>query len=173
MSEARPYHVLFLCTGNSARSIFAEALINAMGRGRFRGFSAGSHPEDQPHPVTLAVLEESLHDVSGLRSKHWSEFSGEHAVPLDFVFTVCDRAAAEPCAVWPSQPITAHWGIQDPVALDLGEAADRDERMKPFRATFLALQQRIALFTNLPLASLDRLAIQAEVDRIGEGGTAQ
>ena len=167
MSENRPYNVLFLCTGNSARSIFGEVLVNGMGGERFRGFSAGSDPAGYVHPVALAYLEKVGYDTSGLSSKEWEVFSGPEAPELDFVFTVCDRAAAEPCPVWPGQPVTAHWGIEDPVAHDPGESAGEEARLKPFKAAFAALQRRIQLFMNLPIASLDRIRLQHEVEEIG------
>ena len=173
MNDDRVYNVLFLCTGNSARSIFAEVLINSIGRERFRAFSAGSHPSGQVHPMVLAYLEKVGYDTSGLSSKGWEVFSGSDAPALDFVFTVCDRAAAEPCPVWPGQPVSAHWGIEDPVALDPGESASEEARLKPFKAAFTALQRRIQLFMNLPIASLDRMKLQQELDQIGRDGESE
>ena len=158
-------HVLFLCTGNSARSILAEAATNhlAAAEGRFRAFSAGSHPKGQVDPMALAVLQEHHLPIDGLRSKSWGEFAQPGAPSMDFVFTVCDQAAADACPLWPGQPMTAHWGVPDPAAVT-GEA----ERRKAFRDAFLVLKRRIELFASLPMASLSRLALQAQVDEIGE-----
>ena len=160
----RPYGVLFLCTGNSARSIMAEAILNREGRGNFCAFSAGSQPKGRVHPYTLDLLQKLNFDVSGFRSKSWSEFSGLNAVPLDFVFTVCDDAAAETCPVWPGQPMTAHWGVPDPAAATGTEAEIR----LAFADTFRMLSNRISIFVNLPLRSLDRLALQRHLDNIGK-----
>ena len=159
----RPYNVLFLCTGNSARSIIAEALINQLGRGKFRGFSAGSHPKGEVHPVALELLKRMNLPTAGLRSKSWDEFAAPGAAPLDFVFTVCDNAAGEVCPYWPGQPMTAHWGLPDPAAV---EGSDTD-RWVAFRSTFQALDNRIKIFTSLPLASLDRIKLQERLDTIG------
>lgn len=164
----RPYNVLFLCTGNSARSIIAEALINQRGRGRFRGLSAGSHPRGAVHPMALQLLERMDLPTDGLRSKSWDEFAAPGAAPLDFVFTVCDNAAGEICPVWPGQPMTAHWGVADPAAV---EGTDADRRLA-FRATLQALDNRIRIFTSLPLASLDRIKLQERLDAIGETALA-
>jgi arsenate reductase len=163
MSADRPYHVLFLCTGNSARSILAEALINHWGGGRFRGFSAGSHPKGTVHPVALALLERMGLPTEGLRSKSWEEFAVTGAAPLDFVFTVCDNAAGEACPYWPGQPMTAHWGLPDPAAVTGTEA----QQWAAFRAVFQALETRIKLFTSLPLASLDRIKLKERLEAIG------
>jgi len=163
MSADRPYHVLFLCTGNSARSILAEALINHWGGGRFRGFSAGSHPKGAVHPVALALLERMGLPTEGLRSKSWEEFAVTGAAPLDFVFTVCDNAAGEACPYWPGQPMTAHWGLPDPAAVTGTEA----QQWVAFRAVFQALETRIKLFTSLPLASLDRIKLKERLEAIG------
>ena len=172
MTEARTYNVLFLCTGNSARSIMAEALLNRIGRPRFRAFSAGSYPRGEVHPLTLRVLKESRESVAGLQSKSWDEFAAPGAPGLDFVFTVCDRAAQEQCPVWPGQPITAHWGIEDPAAAEGPE----DERLRAFRKAYIELETRIRLLTSLRLESLDRLALERAVRGIGvrrpEGGSA-
>lgn len=159
----RPYNVLFLCTGNSARSIFGECIVNRFGRGRFNGFSAGSHPTGEVHPLALEVLGRNNYLTEGLRSKDWAEFAEPGAPVMDFVFTVCDRAATEVCPVWPGQPMTAHWGVPDPAAVEGNEVA----RMMAFRHAFAALQNRIQIFLSLPLASLDRLMLQRELDAIG------
>jgi protein-tyrosine-phosphatase len=159
----RPFNVLFLCTGNSARSILAEAILNREGRGNFRSFSAGSQPKGQVHPYTLDLLRKLNFDVSALRSKSWAEFSGADATPLDFVFTVCDNAAGEACPYWPGQPMTAHWGVPDPAAATGNEAQIR----LAFADTFRMLSNRIALFVSLPLRSLDKLTLQRQLDSIG------
>jgi len=160
----RPYQVLFLCTGNSARSIFAEAILGRLGAGRFAAHSAGSHPKGAIHPETLVVLEEHGHDATGLRSKSWDEFARSGAPLLDFVFTVCDDAAGEVCPVWPGQPITAHWGVPDPAAYEGPPAEQRWE----FRRTYQLLERRIELFTALSFESLDRLALQTRLREIGK-----
>jgi len=160
----RPYNVLFLCTGNSARSIMAEALINETGRGRFCGFSAGSHPKGAVHPIALELLEHMNLPTQGLRSKAWEEFATPGAAPLDFVFTVCDNAAGEVCPYWPGQPMTAHWGVPDPAAV---EGSDTDKWVA-FREAFRMLDHRIKIFTSLPLASLDRIKLQEHLDAIGK-----
>jgi protein-tyrosine-phosphatase len=157
------YNVLFLCTGNSARSIIAEAVMNRAGLGKFRAYSAGSHPKGQVHPYTIDLLRKLNYDVSGLRSKSWVEFSGADAPQLDFVFTVCDDAAAEACPVWPGQPMTAHWGVPDPAAVTGNEA----ERRLAFADTVRMLTNRISIFVNLPIRSLDKLALQRHLDEIG------
>ena len=164
MTEGHTYNVLFLCTGNSARSIIAEVLLNRIGRGRFRAFSAGSHPRGEVHPLTLKLLEEAGESTEGLRSKGWDEFAPPDAAPLDFVFTVCSKAAGEQCPVWPGQPMTAHWGIDDPAAVQGSEA----ERLRAFHRAYTDLQTRIRLFTSLRLELLDRLALQHEIRRIGD-----
>ena len=157
------YNVLFLCTGNSARSIMAEAIVNYRGRPNFTAYSAGSHPSGQVRPEALREVERAHLPVSGLRSKSWDEFARPDAPQINFVFTVCDNAAKEVCPVWPGQPMTAHWGIPDPAAVD--RTAEEIERA--FRDAFMALDRRIGLFLSLPLASLDQLAIKREIDRIG------
>jgi protein-tyrosine-phosphatase len=162
-----PYHVLFLCTGNSARSILAEALINHWGRGRFQGFSAGSHPKGAVHPLALQVLREHRLNTAGLRSKSWDEFAEPDAPRLNFVFTVCDRAASEVCPIWPGQPMTAHWGIADPAVI---EGSD-EEKVRAFRRAFNELDARIKIFTSLRLEALDRLALQRQLDAIGKVGS--
>jgi arsenate reductase (thioredoxin) len=163
MSE-RPFHVLFLCTGNSARSIMGEVLINKWGGGRFVGFSAGSFPKEQVNPLTLQLLERLQLPTQGLRSKSWDEFAQPGAPELDFVFTVCDQAADETCPVWPGQPITAHWGMEDPAAAQGTDA----ERLAIFNKVFRALEARIKIFCSLNLRSLDRVRIKEHVDEIGQ-----
>jgi arsenate reductase len=157
------YNVLFLCTGNSARSIFAEALLNHRGAKSFRAFSAGSHPTGQVNPHALAQLRAVGLPTEAYRSKSWDEFARPNAPRMDFVFTVCDSAAAELCPVWPGQPITAHWGVPDPAAVK----GSPEEIQRAFRDAFITLSRRIDLFLSLPLASLDLLAVKKEVDRIG------
>ncbi|HEY7474720.1 MAG TPA: arsenate reductase ArsC [Vicinamibacterales bacterium] len=159
------FNVLFLCTGNSARSIFAEALLNnaALNQGRFRAFSAGSHPKGAVHPMALATLRANHLPAEGYRSKSWDEFSGPAAPPLDFVITVCDQAAAEPCPIWPGQPVTAHWGVADPAAV----AGSEDDRRRAFRGALTHLRRRIELLVSLPIDKLDRLALQARLREIG------
>jgi arsenate reductase len=161
------YNVLFLCTGNSARSILAESLLNHWGRGRFRGFSAGSHPKGEVHPIALALLKQLSFPTEGLRSKPWDEFEAPGAPPLHFVFTVCDNAAAEVCPVWPGKPMSAHWGVPDPAAV---EGSDAD-KWSAFRAAFQALENRVRAFTSLPLACLKGSALKAELERIGQSQT--
>ena len=160
-----PFNILFLCTGNSARSILAEAIINNLStsRGRFRGFSAGSHPKSSPHPMAVELLRDQKLSTEGLRSKSWDEFAAPSAPRLDFVFTVCDQAAAEVCPHWPGQPMTAHWGVPDPAAVTGSEEAQR----KAFREAFIVLKGRIELLSSLPLESLDRLALKERLDDIG------
>ena len=160
----RRFNVLFLCTGNSARSIMAEAILNREGRGSFRAFSAGSQPKGHVHPNTLDLLRNLNFDVSGFRSKNGNEFSGPDAAPLDFVFTVCDDAAGEACPLWPGQPMTAHWGVPDPAAATGNEAQIR----LAFAETFRMISNRISLFVSLPLRSLDRLSLQKQLDSIGK-----
>jgi len=159
----RPYNVLFLCTGNSARSILAESLISHWGRGRFRGLSAGSHPRGAPHPIALELLSQMRLPTTGLRSKSWDEFAAPGAPPLDFVFTVCDQAAGEVCPYWPGQPMTAHWGVPDPAAVE----GSQTQQWLAFRSAFRALENRIKIFTSLPIASIDRLKLQQHLDAIG------
>lgn len=163
MMSARTYNVLFLCTGNSARSILAEALIEHCGRERFKGYSAGSFPKGQVHPLALELLETLGLHTAGFRSKSWDEFARAGAPIMDFVFTVCDQAAGEVCPVWPGNPITAHWGVPDPAAVD-GTAT---ERRNAFRDAFRALENRIKLFAALPIDELDRMAVKREVEQIG------
>ena len=157
------YNVLFLCTGNSARSIMAEAILNHKGKGRFKAYSAGSHPTGQPRPEALQQIEVAGLSTADLRSKSWDEFSAPGAPRLDFVFTVCDNAAKEQCPHWPGQPMTAHWGIADPATVK----GTSDEIDRAFGDAFTALDRRIGLFLSLPLATLDQMAIKREIDRIG------
>jgi protein-tyrosine-phosphatase len=157
------YNVLFLCTGNSARSILAEQLINHWGRGRFRGFSAGSHPKGAVHPIALELLRHMNLPTAGVRSKSWDEYAVPNAPRLDFVFTVCDKAAGEVCPYWPGQPMTAHWGIDDPAAVEGSDA----EKWLAFRTAFKELENRIRIFTSLPIGSLDRIRLQQRLDEIG------
>jgi protein-tyrosine-phosphatase len=157
------FNVLFLCTGNSARSIMAETILNAPGRGQFRAFSAGSHPTGRVNPLAVELLQGNRLPVEGLRSKSWDEFAKPAAPFLHFVFTVCDQAAAEMCPVWPGQPMTAHWGVPDPAAV---EGSDEVKRKACF-AAYSALNQRISIFVSLPLAKLDRLALQEKLNEIG------
>ncbi|HEY5411978.1 MAG TPA: arsenate reductase ArsC [Caulobacteraceae bacterium] len=159
----RPYNVLFLCTGNSARSIIAEAITNRAGMGRFKAYSAGSMPTGQVNPHALAVLRQLRHDTSGMRSKSWEEFSGTHAPEFDFVFTVCDNAANEVCPVWLGQPMTAHWGVPDPAAVTGTEA----EIGVAFAETYRLLNNRIGIFVSLPIKGLDKLSLQRRLNDIG------
>jgi arsenate reductase len=159
----RTLNVLFLCTGNSARSILAESIVNRLGGGRIRGFSAGSHPRGQVHPYALDQLASLGFPAAGLHSKSWDVFAVAGAPHMDFVFTVCDDAAGEACPAWPGQPMTAHWGIADPAAVEGSEI----EKRAAFRAAFAALDNRIRLFLSLPFASLDRMALQQRLDAIG------
>ena len=155
-------NALFLCTGNSARSILAEAILNKEGAGRFRAFSAGSQPKGEVHPQAIAWLDQLGYDTGGFRSKSWEEFAQPGAPQLDFVFTVCDNAAGETCPIWPGQPMTAHWGIEDPAAVD-GEAQER-----AFREAYYALQRRIQLFLALPVESIDEMSLQKRLSDIGK-----
>ncbi len=160
----RVFNVLFLCTGNSARSILAEAILNHLGKGRFRAFSAGSHPTGTVNPFALELLERQRFPVENLRSKNWNEFAKPDAPPLDFVFTVCDKAAGEVCPVWPGQPMTAHWGIEDPAAVE----GDDDAKRHAISLALQLLNRRISLFVCLPFAKLDAIALKHEVDDIGQ-----
>jgi protein-tyrosine-phosphatase len=159
----KPYNVLFLCTGNSARSILAECALNRLGVGKFKAFSAGSHPKGEVHPYALALLERQNFATKHLRSKSWDEFAVPGSEPLDFVFTVCDDAAGEVCPVWPGQPMTAHWGLPDPAAVEGSEA----EKRLAFADTLRMLNNRISVFVNLPLESLDKLSLQNRLREIG------
>jgi len=159
-------NVLFLCTGNSARSILAEAYLNTAGKGRFKAFSAGSKPGGRVNPFALELLQKTRIDTAGLRSKSWHEFAKPGSPEMDFVFTVCDNAAAEECPYWPGQPMTAHWGVPDPAAV---EGSDEDKR-RAFHEAFRALSTRINLFVSLPMEKLDRLALQKRLQEIGKTG---
>ncbi|MCW2276557.1 arsenate reductase ArsC [Rhodoblastus acidophilus] len=161
----RVYNVLFLCTGNTARSILAERILAKDGGGRFRAFSAGSHPKGVVNPFALKVLQSFGYPTEGARSKSWDEFSGAEATKMDFVFTVCDNAAGEACPFWPGQPMTAHWGIEDPAAV---EGTDI-EKERAFVTAFRYLRNRVSLFTALPIASLDRLSLSSKLAEIGRG----
>ena len=158
-----PLNVLFLCTGNSARSILAEAYLNSAGRGRFKGYSAGSHPTGKVNPFALELLAKNRIDTAGYRSKSWDEFAQPNAPKLDFVLTVCDNAAGEVCPIWPGQPITAHWGVQDPAAV----TGTDDEKRAAFRKAFTELSTRINLLLALPVDKLDRLVLKKKLDEIG------
>ena len=160
-------NVLFLCTGNSARSILAEAYLNTAGKSRFKAYSAGSKPGGRVNPLALELLARNRIDTSGLRSKSWDEFAHPDAPQMDFVFTVCDNAAAEPCPYWPGQPMTAHWGIADPAAV---EGTDEEKR-RAFLTAFRELSTRINFLLSLPLDKLDRLALQRKLDQIGKTGS--
>jgi protein-tyrosine-phosphatase len=164
--DRKAYNVLFLCTGNSARSILAEVLLEHWGKGGFKGYSAGSFPKSSVHPLALELLEKLHLPTHGLRSKSWNEFARPGAPVMDFVFTVCDQAAGETCPVWPGNPVTAHWGVPDPAAVEGTEAAQR----RAFREAHVVLENRIKLFTALPINKLDRLAIKRSVDEIGRQG---
>ena len=158
------FNVLFLCTGNSARSILAEALMNHLGKGRFRAFSAGSHPTGKVNPFAVKLLENQGLSVDDLRSKSWDEFGAPDSPPLDFVFTVCDNAAGEVCPFWPGQPMTAHWGVADPAAAEGDDAI----KMLAFRQAFRELENRIKLFASLPFQSLDKIRLKNKLDEIGK-----
>jgi arsenate reductase len=168
MTENRVYNVLFLCTGNSARSILAESLLNTLGHGKFRAFSAGSFPKGQVHPMAVELLQRMNLPVENLRSKSWDEFAAPGAPALDFIFTVCDNAAGEVCPVWPGKPMTAHWGIADPAAAQGTET----EKAFEFRKALKELETRIKLFTSLPIGLLDGMALQAKLREIGKSSAA-
>ena len=164
--SARTMNVLFICTGNSARSILAESILNhpSIGQGRFRAFSAGSHPAGQVQPLALELLSQYHYPTEGLRSKSWNEFSGDGAPELDFVFTVCDKAAGEACPYWPGQPMTAHWGVEDPVAVQ----GSHEEQRRAYATAFMVLRNRLSMFAALPIDKLDRLALKKKLDEIGQ-----
>ena len=161
--SVRPYNVLFLCTGNSARSILAESLLNHWGKGRFHGYSAGSFPKGQVHPISIALLKQLNLPTEGLRSKSWDEFAAPGSPPLDFIFTVCDNAAGEICPVWPGKPMTAHWGVEDPAVVEGTDA----EKWAAFRKALKELERRVTLFISLPVASLDKITLQRRIEAIG------
>jgi arsenate reductase len=164
----RIYHVLFLCTGNSARSVMAECALDRWGQGKFTASSAGSQPKGRVHPLTLEVLRQLDYRTGGLRSKSWDEFAGPDAAPLDFVFTVCDSAAAEVCPAWPGQPMSAHWGVPDPAAF----VGPPEQQRRRFRDAYFQLERRIQIFASLPLAALDRLSLQRRLSEIGRAEAA-
>ena len=161
---AKIYNTLFICTGNSARSIMAEVTLNRLGKDRFCAYSAGSHPRGEVHPLTLQVLTDQGYDIGGLRSKSWEEFAQPGAPQMDFIFTVCDRAAGEVCPTWPGQPITAHWGFADPAAVE----GDPAKTLKTFTNTQFQIANRIRTFLSLPLASIDRLSLQNQLRQMGQ-----
>jgi len=161
---ARPFGVLFLCTGNSARSILAEAILNKIGDGKFKAYSAGSFPKGEVNPHAIALLKRLGYSTDGLRSKSWDEFAQPGSPELDFIFTVCDNAANEVCPIWPGHPMTAHWGVPDPAAV----TGSPEEIERAYRDAFMMLDRRISLFLALPLSSLSKLAIQREIDSIGQ-----
>ena len=160
----RVFNVLFLCTGNSARSILAQAVLNHLGQGRFRAFSAGSHPKGEVHPFALELLRKNRLPVAEVRSKSWDEFARADAPQLDFIFTVCDNAAGETCPLWPGQPTTAHWGIEDPAAVQGGN----EQKRRAFVQAYMQLNRRIAQFVSLPITRLDSLSLQAKLREIGD-----
>jgi len=160
----RIMNVLFLCTGNSARSILAESILNQAGKGRFKGFSAGSHPAGQINPFAIELLQKQHFSLEGLRSKNWDEFAKPGSPQLDFVITVCDKAAGEVCPVWPGQPMTAHWGIEDPAAIE----GDDETKRRAFAKAFREMNTRILIFASLPLHKLDKIALKRELDAIGK-----
>ena len=162
--ENRALNVLFLCTGNSARSIMAEVMLNSMGQGRFKAYSAGSHPKGTVNPLAVELLQKNRLPTAGLRSKGWEEFSQSEAPAMDFVITVCDQAAGEVCPIWPGQPMNAHWGIEDPAATE-GSA---EEKRKAFFNAYNRLRNRLSIFTSLPMSKLDRLSLQRRLDEIGK-----
>lgn len=158
------YNVLFICTGNSARSIMAEAIMNNLGREHFRAYSAGSYPRGEVHPLTLEVLSGQNYDLSSLRSKNWTEFTEPDAPKMDFIFTVCDQAAGEACPAWSGQPITAHWGFADPAAVE----GDHEQKLKAFTNTQFQIANRIRLFMSLPLHKIDRMSLQTKLRELGQ-----
>jgi protein-tyrosine-phosphatase len=163
------YNVLFLCTGNSARSILAESILNRIGAGKFKAYSAGSQPKGEVHPMALSLLKRFSYVTDDLRSKDWNEFATDGAPSLDFVFTVCDNAAGEVCPVWPGQPMTAHWGIEDPAAV----TASEEKQEQAFKTAYFQMERRIQIFINLPMTSLDKLTLQNRLDAIGKTNDSQ
>ena len=168
VSSNQPLNVLFLCTGNSARSIMGEVVLNRLGRGKFKGYSAGSHPAGAANPIALQVLQQAHYDISGLRSKSWDEFAQAGVPKLDFVFTVCDDAAKEVCPIWPGQPMTAHWGLPDPVKAQGSDA----ERHLAFADALRMMTNRIGIFVSLPFDKLSKLSLQKQLDEIGQSQPA-
>ncbi len=168
VTSNQPLNVLFLCTGNSARSIMGEVVLNRLGRGKFKGYSAGSHPAGAVNPIALQVLHQAHYDTSGLRSKSWDEFAQAGAPKLDFVFTVCDDAAKEVCPIWPGQPMTAHWGLPDPVKAQGSDA----ERHLAFADALRMMTNRIGIFVSLPFDKLSKLSLQKQLDEIGQSQPA-
>ena len=166
--DSKVFNVLFLCTGNSARSILAEALMNQLGNGLFRGYSAGSFPKGEVHPMALDLLKKSGYDIGGLRSKSWDEFSTPDAPQMDFIFTVCDNAANEVCPIWPGKPMTAHWGLPDPAAPNASGVKNEVEQRLAFAETYRMLSNRIRAFTSLPLDALDEMTLQTRLRAIGK-----
>ncbi len=162
--DSKQFNVLFLCTGNSARSILAEAMFNQLGAGRFHAYSAGSYPRGSVNPLSISCLEKAGFPVAGLRSKSWDEFAGPDAPPMHFVITVCDQAAGEVCPIWPGQPVSAHWGLEDPAAVEGSE----EEKMKAFHKTMFEISNRLSVFLNLPIDKLDHMALQEQVRKIGQ-----
>ncbi|UUC96656.1 arsenate reductase ArsC [Comamonas sp. C11] len=158
------YNVLFICTGNSARSIMAEVIMNHLGRERFKAYSAGSHPRGEVHPMTLEVLSKQCYDLGGLRSKSWTEFAEPDAPQMDFIMTVCDQAAGEACPAWPGQPITAHWGFADPTKLE----GDREKQLRAFSNLQFQIANRIRLFMSLPIEKIDRISLQTKLRELGQ-----
>jgi protein-tyrosine-phosphatase len=165
----KPYNVLFLCTGNSARSILAECILNRIGAGKFRAYSAGSQPKGAVHPMAIDLLKRFNYVTDDLRSKDWNEFAADGAPDLDFVFTVCDNAAGEVCPIWPGQPMTAHWGIEDPAAVTTSE----EKQAQAFKTAYFQMERRIQIFINLPMTSLDKLTLQSRLDAIGKTDDSQ
>ncbi|CAJ0775968.1 Arsenate reductase [Ralstonia mannitolilytica] len=162
--DKKIYNVLFICTGNSARSIMAEVIMNHLGRERFKAYSAGSHPRGEVHPMTLEVLSDQGYDLGGLRSKSWTEFAEPDAPQMDFIMTVCDQAAGEACPAWPGQPITAHWGFADPTKVE----GDREKQLKAFSNAQFQIANRIRLFMSLPIEKIDRMSLQTKLRELGQ-----
>lgn len=162
--DPKTYHVLFICTGNAARSIMAECALNRWGAGKFYAYSAGSHPKGEVHPMALKLLNKLNYSTAGLHSKDWHEFAQPNSPPLNFAFTVCDKAAGEVCPVWPGQPMTAHWGAEDPAAF----VGTEEATYQVFKKVFLQLESRIKIFVSLPFRSLDKLSLQKKLDEIGK-----